>query len=237
MKKYKAILFDMDGTLLPMNMEEFTSGYFKFLAKKLAPFNLPFEKLVAAIWEGTGAMVKNDGSKKNEEVFWERFLNIFPDLPKEEVIAACNEFYGREFNEAKIFTAPNPLVKQAVKIAREKADLVVLATNPLFPMSGQETRMGWIGLSKADFDLITSYEIDCYCKPNPAYFTSICERLDISPSDCLMIGNDEQEDMYACTVAGMDGYLVSDCMIKSEKHPWDGNKGTFEDLINMLENL
>ena len=30
----KAILFDLDGTLLPMNEEEFTKGYFKLLCKK-----------------------------------------------------------------------------------------------------------------------------------------------------------------------------------------------------------
>ena len=30
----KNVLFDLDGTLLPMDMDEFTNGYFKFLVKK-----------------------------------------------------------------------------------------------------------------------------------------------------------------------------------------------------------
>lgn len=33
----KAILFDLDGTLLPMDQDEFTKGYFNLLAAKLAP--------------------------------------------------------------------------------------------------------------------------------------------------------------------------------------------------------
>ena len=72
----RAVLFDLDGTLLPMNMEEFTKGYFKLLAKKAAPFGYDAEKLVASIWKGTGAMVKNDGSCSNEEAFW-KCLQVF----------------------------------------------------------------------------------------------------------------------------------------------------------------
>ena len=35
--KLKMVLFDLDGTLLPMDMDVFTRGYFKLLAKKAAP--------------------------------------------------------------------------------------------------------------------------------------------------------------------------------------------------------
>ena len=60
MKKYKAILFDMDGTLLPMDNEVFTKGYFKELAKKLSPIGLEPQKLVDSVWAGTKQMIKND---------------------------------------------------------------------------------------------------------------------------------------------------------------------------------
>lgn len=32
--KITTVLFDLDGTLLPMDNDGFTKGYFKFLAKK-----------------------------------------------------------------------------------------------------------------------------------------------------------------------------------------------------------
>ena len=32
------VLFDLDGTLLPMELEQFTNTYFGLLAKKAAPF-------------------------------------------------------------------------------------------------------------------------------------------------------------------------------------------------------
>ena len=36
-KKIKAIFFDLDGTLLPMDQDVFIKAYFGALAKKLAP--------------------------------------------------------------------------------------------------------------------------------------------------------------------------------------------------------
>ena len=71
------ILFDLDGTLLPMDQEAFTTGYFKLLAKKLAPYGYEPKSLVDAIWAGTAAMVKNDGSCTNEQAFWKKFAAIY----------------------------------------------------------------------------------------------------------------------------------------------------------------
>ena len=70
------ILFDLDGTLLPMDNDEFTRGYFGLLAKKLAPRGYEKDSLIDAIWAGVAAMVKNDGSRRNEEAFWERFTAL-----------------------------------------------------------------------------------------------------------------------------------------------------------------
>ncbi|MCR4756004.1 MAG: HAD family hydrolase [Lachnospiraceae bacterium] len=236
-KKYKAILYDMDGTLVPMDMKEFTDGYFRLLAKRLAPYNIPTDTLIDSIWKGTAAMVRNDGSRKNIEAFWETFYKL-TGVTDESIEAECDSFYGEEFKGAKAFTQDNPLATKAVNISRDKADIVALATNPLFPLPGQITRMEWVGLKPDDFDLVTSYESDVYCKPNPKYFESVCERLGVKPSECLMIGNDEEEDMFAaCTVCGMDGFLVTDTMIESKEHHWDGPRGTFAEMVEMLNSL
>lgn len=54
----KAVLFDLDGTLLPMDQDEFVKAYFGLLAKRLAPLGYEVEKLYQVLWKGVAAMVK-----------------------------------------------------------------------------------------------------------------------------------------------------------------------------------
>ena len=62
----KTVLFDLDGTLLPMDQDVFIRAYFGGLAQKLAPLGYEPKQLLDAVWAGTGAMVKNDGSRTNQ---------------------------------------------------------------------------------------------------------------------------------------------------------------------------
>ena len=127
--KYQAILFDLDGTLLPMEVKGFAKAYFGALARELADFGIPAETLVKAIWGGTEAMMKNDGARLNMDVFWDVFTAL-TGLDRAAVEPRCDAFYSTGFHAARIATMPNPLAVEAVRLAREKAEKVILATNP-----------------------------------------------------------------------------------------------------------
>lgn len=232
--KYRAILFDMDGTLLPMDMDRFTEGYFRLLAKRLLKFGVDPKAMVKAMWIGVGAMVKNDGARPNNDVFWDAFTNLL-NVDREVLEPETEAFYSAEFHTAKEFTGENKLAAEAIRIAHEAAPIVALATNPIFPMVAQIARLSWIGLSEKDFDLVTAFETDYYSKPSIAYYESVCGRLNVKPEQCLMVGNDEGEDMYPASQLGMDCYLVTDSMIANEKHPWNGKRGTFAELVEYLK--
>ena len=236
--KYKAILYDMDGTLIPMDMKQFSVGYFRFLYEKCKGLSsLPdFGPFVDAVWKGTHAMARNDGTVLNRERFWETFCAL-TGMNREQMEPLCDDFYANEFKKAVMFTEPNPLAGEAIRISHEKAPIVALATNPLFPMAGQLTRMSWIGLTPADFDLVTAYETDSFCKPNPEYYRTVCSRLNVLPSECLMIGNDEREDMAAASSLGIDCYLVTDTAIYNPDYPWTGKSGSFAELVDFLSEL
>ena len=130
--KIKMVLFDLDGTLLPMDQDAFTKGYFKLLAAKVAHRGYEAKALVDGVWAGTAAMVANDGSCTNEEAFWKRFSAIFG----ERVYAdkpIFDEFYRVDFQQARAFCGYNPDAAWAVARIREHGCRVALATNPLFP--------------------------------------------------------------------------------------------------------
>lgn len=234
--RYQAILFDLDGTLLPMELEPFAKIYFGALARELAPFGLTPETLFKPFWAATKAMMVNTTGKLNADVFWETFTAL-TGVDRAQVEPVCDAFYAAGFQAARAATKENPLAREAVRIAREKADKVILATNPLFPMAGQKTRLSWLGLTPEDFDLVTCYSTDKYCKPNPAYFHDLCQRMGIDPRTCLMIGNDDREDMHCATAAGMDAYLVTDCRLIDKDNPWQGAMGSFSEMVEMLKSL
>lgn len=233
--KYKLIMFDMDGTLLPMNQDEFVNGYFSLLCKKLINYIEP-KQFVSAIWSGVKAMGESNGLKTNRDAFWDDFC-LKTNTNRKIIEPICDEFYANGFKDAKKFTGDNPLACEAIKLAHDKSEYVVLATNPLFPLVAQETRMSFIGLKKEDFDFVTAYEDQRYIKPNVKYYEEILKRFNVEASECFMIGNDEKEDAYPCSLLGIDCYMVSDCEIKCAEHPFTGKRGTFEELVEFLRRL
>ena len=215
MSQIKAVLFDLDGTLLPMDQDEFTNGYFKLLTAKAAPRGYEPKALADAVWAGTAAMVRNDGSKSNEDAFWAEFARIYgPDaLADKELFDA---FYADEFTQAQALCGYAPGAADSVYRAKELGFRVALATNPIFPRSATLHRISWAGLQPADFELFTCYENSSLCKPNPAYFADVAARMGLGPEECLMVGNDATEDMAAREV-GMDVFLLTDCLINAKK--------------------
>lgn len=234
----KHILFDLDGTLLPMVQDEFVKFYMPLLAKSYmnAGVSLDPKKFIGAVWAGYEAMVKNDGSCTNREAFWSY---IEPELPisTEESEKIALNFYADEFNQAICTTKPNPVSNQIVKRAKERGFETYLATNPVFPRCATMNRIRWAGLDAEDFKVITTYETCTYCKPNPEYFRGILEEFSLDPSECLMVGNDVEEDL-AIRVLGVKTYLVTDTMENKKDLPVKSDYiGTLEELLKFIETV
>lgn len=231
----KMILFDLDGTLLPMDQEVFTKDYFKRLAAKLLPHGYQADQLVDGIWAGTAAMVKNDGTCTNEEAFWRRFVQIFGEKALADK-PIFDEYYRVEFQQVAEVCGCSAEAKDTIEELKKRGYRIALATNPIFPAIATESRIRWAGLEPEEFELYTTYENTCYCKPNPDYYRDILQRLDCQAEECLMIGNDVEEDMIAESI-GMKVFLLTDCMInKKERDISVFPHGGFKDLLQYLDN-
>ena len=230
------ILFDLDGTLLPMDQNKFVKAYFGGLAKRLAPYGYDPEKLVAAIWKGTGAMVKNDGVKTNEAVFWDAFANIFGESVRADE-PKFDAFYREDFDKVSASCGYDKRAKETVDEIKAKGFRVALATNPIFPSIATEKRIAWAGFKPSDFELFTTYENSCYCKPNTLYYKAVTDALNIKPEECLMVGNDVEEDMIAQKL-GMKVFLLTDCLInKEDKDISLYPNGSFDALLAYVDTL
>lgn len=230
------VLFDLDGTLLPMDQEQFTRGYFELLAEKMSAYGYDKKQLVDVVWKGTATMVKNTGDTSNEEAFWRKFAEIYGETVLSDK-ALFNEFYEKEFMGARDFCGCDPKAIETVRKIKQMGLRAILATNPIFPRSAVESRIRWAGLDVSDFEYITTYENSRYCKPNPEYYNEILNRLNLQPEECLMAGNDVTEDMAAQTV-GMNVFLLTDCLINKERKDINQYpRGSFEQLLNYIKNL
>lgn len=229
------VLFDLDGTLLPMDQEVFVKAYLGRLAKYLTPYGYDPQSVVDSIWAGTGAMVKNDGSATNEAVFWEKFASIFgEEARKDEPL--FQTFYETKFPEVQSSCGFDAKAAEAVKAIKAKGLRVALATNPIFPAIATAQRIRWAGLEPEDFEIYTTYENSRHCKPNLAYYQDVLDTLGVQAEECLMVGNDAGEDMVAAKL-GMKVFLLTDSLIDRgldiSKYP----QGSFEELLNYIDTL
>ncbi len=248
MRKYNTIMFDLDGTLIPFDQDEFIREYFGRLARKMIPMGFDKDILMKAIWAGINAMLNNDGAMTNKESFFEVFgmiimeylskssderLSQFAD-DMDALEKVFNDFYTKEFDEVRCVLKSNPDRSDFIKTLRDKGYKLVLATNPLFPRVAVGVRLSWIGLGLTDFDYVTTYENSSYSKPNPGYYEEILHNINREASECIMIGNNPVDDMQAEKV-GLDVYLVTDNL---ENQTGEDitiyNRGSFEDMEKML---
>lgn len=209
--KLTTVLFDLDGTLLPMDEDVFIRTYFAGLAKKLAPHGYKPDELIKAIWQGTMAMLANNGEQTNEQAFFRVFSSIYGQKGIDDEVI-FDHFYRNEFAAVREVCGFDESAAAVVRELRAMGLRTVLATNPIFPRIATEKRLGWAGLSPEDFELVTTYENCGHSKPNPGYYRDILARLGVEPGECIMIGNNTEDDMSAAEL-GVKVYLCPACLI------------------------
>lgn len=232
--KITTVLFDLDGTLLPMDMDRFTGGYFRLLVKKLAPLGYEPNALVDSIWAGTAAMIHNNGCESNEAAFWRKFAEIYGSESALRDRATFEEFYNVDFDAARQFCGYDPAARECIETLKKAGLRLILATNPIFPEKATFLRISWAGLAPEDFELITTYENIGFGKPNPDYFTEVLRRCRVSAAEALMVGNDAVEDL-AAEKAGLRCFLLTPCLLHGEIIDLSAvPRGDFSDLIDYI---
>lgn len=206
----KALLLDLDGTLLDNPMDTFVREYLQALGAFLAG-HVPPQRLVPELLRATQVMAANDGSgPTNEELFASVF---YPALGQErdQLEPVIRRFYGEEFPKLRRFTRPVPEARPLVQWAFDAGLQVAVATNPLFPRTAIEQRLEWAGVGVGDFSyaLVTTYEAMHASKASPAYYREILSRLGREPGECLMAGDDWGWDIVPTTALGLSAWWVA----------------------------
>ena len=228
------ILFDLDGTLLPMDTRKFAGAYFEALSAKTAGSGYEAGEFINGIVTGIKVMIDNDGRRTNEEVFWD-VLRERCKMERKELETFFVDFYQNEFDSVQGSCGHNEQAPRLFHDLKRRGYRVALATNPVFPDIATRKRVSWAGIEADEFACYTTYENSCYCKPNIGYYEEVLGKLQVTPEECLMVGNDVDEDMVAEKI-GMSVFLVTDCLLN--RSGTDINRyphGDYNDLRAYIE--
>jgi FMN phosphatase YigB (HAD superfamily) len=223
------VLFDLDGTLLDVDLDAFLRRYFLALGS-VASSRFPGVAFMPALLASTSAMQRPHPGRTNKETFDADFLaQTGFDLAKDHEV--FDAFYRDVFPTLGDGYGPAPGARAAVEAAKALGLKTAIATQPIFPAAAIRHRLAWAGLADVRFDAVTTYETMLACKPQSAYFEQTAAMIGCAPERCLMVGDDRDIDMPAADV-GMRTFYVG----RDPATPAD-HRGTLTDLSELLERI
>lgn len=208
---YKAVFFDLDGTLLPMDVGPFLQRYFDTLAKSAVQWGFEPREFSDAVRIAVSGMASHAPHVLNSAAFWVKFDQLLGGIGQRER-DFFDDFYTNAFGTIGEGVVANPAAAHAVNTLREKGYPLYLTTMPMFPREGVEWRLRWSQVDPGAFSRITCYDNSTATKPSLEFFRENLAIAGVPAENVLMVGNNTNEDL-ACLDAGMDAYLVTDHLL------------------------
>ncbi len=235
---FEAILFDLDGTLLDIDMDFFLPKYFGEMERMARSSGYQDSKrLINQVLLSTDVMLSDlNPETLNEDSFMQHFISQL-EADEMEMREFFDQFYLKGFPRLQEFCRPLTGVPQMMEDVFKRGLKVVIATNSVFPLRAIQSRLDWAGVGDFPYELVTSYEKMHYCKPHLEYYKEIVQFLGVEPSKCLMVGNDVGEDLVAGKL-GIKTFLVEDRLIKRTEYPCDPNwRGSLQELFSFIKKM
>jgi len=203
----KAVLFDLDNTLIHFDEREFFEAYIPRISTVFSDM-MPPETLITKLLLSTQMLVNNNGQMSNAEYFMNSFSQGYEGY-KEEIWKRFIKFYETEFDRFQALVSVTPGVREVFVKLKKMGVKLVIASNPIWPQIVQMKRLSWAGLGDWNFELVTHIENMSYCKPHIEYYLEVCKKINEKPEGCLMVGNDPVNDLVVAKI-GMKTFLVTD---------------------------
>lgn len=227
----KAILFDLDDTLLSINLAAFMARYTADLSDMLARIGRVSSPRAAAALATAYLAMQNDArddNLTNAEVFINAVKQRIDVDFEDAVVADALDFYDREVlptrNSSIIHAVPREGAHEAIEQARDMGLIVALATNPAFSEGCLQTRLGWAHLTLDAFDLVSHIGNSHRLKPHARYFQEFVATLKLTPEECLMVGNDATRDFPRPDVGLKTAYVGH---ARPKRAVWRGDTAAF----------
>ena len=239
----KAILLDMDDTLLFNPALPFVDAYIEQLIRHIITYhpNLSPEKLHEALFTATHCAVDNfDPLHTNADIFYEQF-EMLVNLNREEMQPIIATYMTNDYPKLSNMTSAIDVAVSTVQWLLDQDYAVAIATNPLFERAAIYQRLEWSGLGAFidSFWFITTMENVHFTKPSAHYYEEILSRLGFEPDEALMVGDSWKNDIYAADRAGLNTFWIQDQYTDTDKRNFDtglqpDGQGTLNDFYQLI---
>lgn len=207
----KAILLDLDDTLIRNPTDSFLANYFRLVDSHFTRLwgERPYARMLV---NGVLAVMHRprDMVTRNLDLILSA-IESEVQLDKPDILAALDEFYGKAYDLLRNCVAPVEGATALIHTLRAYGYTVVIATNPVYPLEAIRQRMAWGGLpeSPEHYALITSAENMHFAKPSPAYYAEILGRVGVEPDEAIMVGDSLENDIRAASQLGIHTFHVT----------------------------
>lgn len=225
--KYKAIIFDLFGTLVDSYS---VRGYNRLLTNMASALELPREDF-SKLWRNT-INERGIGIFKTTEESIRYICNILKVSVSDENIRKCDQI--RLKNTRKALTPKNGAV-DILKSLRRLGYKIGLITNCSadVPLLWKNTVFSHLFDAK-----IFSASVGMK-KPDAQIYNLACEQLGVEPNTCLYIGDGDSNELAGASQLGMDAVMIRD---PNETDPyrivevdWEGQKiETFLEIMDLI---
>jgi len=231
------LLIDLDDTLISNDVDVFLKGYFSSLGNTLQPW-VPPSKMMEAMMAATRGMIEKKAPALTMEEQFDRVFYPMLGLEKKTLKIVIDRFYSEKFPELRELTSPQPEAIRLIEEVIQRGWNIIVATNPLFPLTAIEQRLDWAGLAPArtSFGHITSYETSHFCKPHTAYYAEILGKLTWPQHPVVMVGNSLEDDIIPADKIGLPTYWLIDDGMDDGRGPLS-TSGALDGVLPWLEKI
>jgi len=225
--KYKAIIFDLFGTLVDSYSVQ---GYNRLLTDMASALELPEEDF-SKLWRDT-TYERGIGIFKTTEESIRYICNTLKVSVSDENIRKCEQI--RLENTSKALTPKNGAV-DILKSLRGLGYKIGLITN-----CSAEVPLLWKNTEFSHLFDVTIFSASVGLKkPDAQIYNLACEQLEVEPNECLYIGDGDSNELSGASQLGMDAVMIRD---PNEEDPyrlvevdWDGRKiENFTEIMDLI---
>ena len=206
----KAVLLDLDDTLVHIDTELFTRRYIDLIAAFVANRfpTVTADQFKKSIITATRQVSRDlDPMRLNQTVI-SASINSTLLVPTLQLDNAMVEFFDGPYRTLSSLATPVADSRPLFDWLLAHDLIVVIATNPLFPSAATHERVRW-----AEFDpqhpglaLITTANNSHFTKPNIAYYSEILAKIGVDAAQALMVGDSFENDIQPALAAGINAY-------------------------------